>query len=296
MSRSNVSFERWSHIQVHSWPFNVYKQYNEELSTHLWTEEIISIQFEKEIKKINGNDIIRNHYTIPSHVWNMKSIDEIKEANKERRNWNRLNVLMAASSNFETFLESIISLAIESNPGVLLGCPKSIDGAKLLKKAHLKKEVYANNLRDCVEGEWIKRINSFKKLFGGCPSILSSSEGELDNIRKLRNKVGHAFGRDIDSARDFTRVDKLPSDRLSMERLKKWMKLYYDVATSIDLYLLDNHVGEYQAILAFHKNSPKWTSLTEPEKVKVFKKMYGATDQLIGKKFSKELISYYSNL
>lgn len=291
MSSSNVTFKRWEHVQFHSWPFNVYKQYNEELSTHLWTDEILSQYLEKEIKKNASKDDFKMAFSNEKYVY---SKDNFITNNKERRNWNRLNVLMSASSNFETFLESIISLAIESDPGVLLGCTKSIDGTFLLKKAPLQKEKYKDVLKNCVEGEWSKRVNSFKNLFGGYPDELASNVGELDKIRILRNKVGHAFGRDIEDSRNFSNIEKLPSERISLHRLLKCLKLFFDVAKSIDLYLLSNHIGEYQAILAYHNNHREWMSYEEGERIKAFKKMYGAMDQTIGKKFSKGLVQYYT--
>lgn len=298
MSHSIIPFDRWSHILPHSWPFKVYKQYNEEVSDYLWIAGSSYKYVNNQLKKnhVLDTDSAKSHFRLPETVWNFDTVKDWKNSYDEMQNWERLNCVMSISANLETYLSSVISLAIESDPGVLLGATKTIDGVKLLKHNQLQPDVYKSQLKKCIEGKWNDRLKAIKKIFGTYPTIFDTNKSELDSMRLMRNKVGHAFGRDIESARDFTKITKQSSERISVERLKKWLKCTYDVAVAMDSFLLDYHIGEYQSILAYHNNKGAWDALTTPEKVKAFKRLYGATDHQIGKKFCTELIDYYNKL
>ena len=136
MSKSQIIFQRWKHVQSHSWPFQVYKLYNEELSGFIWSIEATS-KYTYQMLEKNGakwEDLPTKHFAIPNHrIWAMKDMKGWSDKFNESKNWIRLNAVMAISSNLETYLSSITALAIESNPGVLLGAPpRLIDGAKLV--------------------------------------------------------------------------------------------------------------------------------------------------------------------
>lgn len=298
MSQSTKSFNRWNHILPHSWPYRVYKQYNEEVSEYLWTADSSYKYVNSQLTKnhVLDTDGVKNHFKLPTTVWNFVTVKDWRTAYDDMQNWIRLNCVMSVSAALETYLASVFSLAIESNPGVLLGATKTIDGAKLLKHNQLQPEVYKIQLKKCVEGKWSDRLSAIKKLFGPYPTILDTNKTELDAMRLMRNKVGHAFGRDIEAARDFTKITKQTQERITVDRLKKWMKCAFDVAGEVDTFLLDNHIGEYQSILAYHEHKMAWDALTSGEKARAFKHMYGATDRQIGKRFCTELIDYYNKL
>ena len=65
-------------------------------------------------------------------------------------------------------------------------------------------------------------------------------------MRKIRNNVAHAFGRDIDKTRARETVEMLPIERLSEERLQKYMELIRKISKAIDNQLLNNHIGEFE--------------------------------------------------
>jgi hypothetical protein len=44
-----------------------------------------------------------------------------------------LNVILTTVSNLETYLASVMAMALESDPGAVLGVSKAIDGASVLK-------------------------------------------------------------------------------------------------------------------------------------------------------------------
>ena len=296
--KSNVKFQRWSAVQRQTWPFQLYKQYNEELSGFIWAEyaahEYTKKQIKKEVKDMATD--CAPYITFPPKVWNFQTMQQWLDAFDEGQNFLYLNCVVALSSNLETFLSAIISLAIESNPGVLLKAPMSIDGVKLLKYKPLDKKVYEKQVKACVEGTWQKRKNAIKDLFGCYPIELDKNTNALESIRKMRNKVGHAFGRDIDQSRVFSSLMKQPSERVSLQTLRNWLAVTYEVAVAMDSFLLQNSIGEYQAILAYHNNKSAWSTKLSKEKARELKKMYGAMDQQIGLTFCQGLIEYYDSI
>lgn len=296
--KSKIEFNRWQHIQRHTWPFQLYKQYNEELSNFIWAEYASHKYVYKHLGKevIDASEDSKKYFSFPPHVWNLITIRDWSKAFNEGQNFLYLNCVMALNSNFETFLSAIISLAIESNPGVLLNAPKTIDGTILLKKQLLNKQIYEEKLNACLMGTWSKRKSAIKSLFGSYPKELDRYESTLEVIRKLRNRIGHAFGRDIEMTRDFSSLQKLPLERVSLQRLKKWLNVTFEVASALDSFLLDDSIGEYQAILAYHNNKQKWTNKVFGERARELKTMYGAIDQQVGIIFCKGLIDYYDKV
>lgn len=296
--KSKSQFNRWQHVQRQTWPFQLFKLYNEELSTHIWAEEAAHKYVYKRLGEVvqKDDEDCRMFLTVPTNVWNFSTIKEWARAYDLSQKFLYLNCVMALSSNLETYMSAVISLAIESNPGVLLKAPKSIDGVSLLKHYPLKKRIYAKWIEACTKKEWDKRIKAFEELFGDCPEVLKNNVKTLDDIRKMRNKIGHAFGRDINKAHDFTSLTKQPQERISLKRLIKWFKITYDIATALDSFLLDNSIGEYQAILAYHNNKMKWPTRFQNERARDLKTMYGEMDQQVGLKFCNELIAYYEKV
>lgn len=239
---SKTHFDRWGHVQQHSWPFKVYKQYNAELSHYIWVDYSAAKYVYKHLGKTKAKltDPCNLHFSFPAHVWNFPTVEDWSKCYNDRQNQFYLDCVMALSSNLETFLSTIISLAIESDPGVLLGASRSVDGVVLLKQNPLDKDVYSKDVEACVKGDWNSRVSAIKSLFGSCPQVLEDEISNLEGIRKLRNKVGHAFGRDIEESRDFTKAVKLKAERISLDRLKKYLRCAFEVAKAMDQFLLNN--------------------------------------------------------
>ena len=298
MSRSNVGFHRWKHVQNHTWPFQVYKLYNEELSQFLWSNEAASKYTYNKLGKDGAvdNDPPTKHFSLPAHrISTMKTLKGWAAIYDESHNWMRLNCVMAISSNLETYLASVVALAIESNPGVLVGASKYIDGAKLLKNGGLDDSVYEKNIVACTKGDWSARLDAFEKLFGPAPASYHNGLSTLERMRRLRNNLGHAFGRDIDASRDFSFNKKQPADRITLATLVKYLEKAYNIIQDVDTFLLDNHIGEFQAIYAYHQHRNEFAG-GEIDRALELKKFYGKQDQTVGKVFCKGLVRYYESL
>jgi hypothetical protein len=69
------------------------------------------------------------------------------------------------------------------------------------------------------------------------------------------------------------------------------------VASAIDQYLLDNHIGEYQALFSFHvfythNQDKNWS---DKEMAKAFRKYFLTDSMPLGKEFFNDLLDYYKN-
>lgn len=284
----------------HSLPYMLFKQYNEELSDYIWANDAASKYVYKWLGKHGANmtDQARKHFTFPRHVWNFTTVKEWSDSFNDTQNWIYLNAVMAMSANLETFIDAIVALAIESDPGVLLKSPKSIDGTILLKQNKQLRDVYQERASLCTHGTWTARIKAFNELFGGHPPILDTKLSMLEAIRKMRNNIGHAFGRDIEDSRNFKRRTKLPQERISLQRMKNMLDCVFTVATEVDTYLMDNHIGEYQTILALHEEYPNLNKfLSVKEKARAFRHNFNKDRVMcVSKENSIALIEYYKSI
>jgi hypothetical protein len=213
------------------------------------------------------------------------------------QNWVNLNALMALCSNLETYLSTSVSLAIQSDPGLLFQSPKSIDGAQLLKKNAAKNIAHDDLIMSITKGDWNSRLSAFKKIFGNVPTVLERQIGELEKIRQLRNKIGHAFGRDIESSRNHEVKKTLPMESLNSIQLNRHQKTIWSSAKSVDKFLLKNHIGDYQAIAFYHRLYPGLRKDVHPsERAMSLKKALGSFGDVSGKEYCKELVTYYEAL
>lgn len=295
-----MAFNRWGHRAAHSLPYLLFKQYNQELSDFIWANDAAYKYTYKWLGKHSAKweDPARKHFTFPNHVWNFDSLKDWSDSYNDTLNWFYLNTVMAMSANLETYIDAIVALAIESDPGVLLKSSKSIDGTVLLKQNKQLREVYQERAANCTHGSWPARIKAFKDIFGGYPLILDTKLSMLETMRKLRNNIGHAFGRDIEDSRNFKRRTKLPQERITLKRVKNMLDCVFQVATDIDKYLMDNHIGEYQSVLALHEELPYLNKfLTTKEKARAFRQSFNKDRTMcISKENSIALIEYYKSL
>src|SRR5690606_14019132 len=172
------------------------------------------------------------------------------------KTWTNLNALLALTSNLETYIATIASLALESDPGLLFDSPKTIDGVLLLKQKAQKNHFHNNIIISLTKGDWNSRLSAYNKLFGAPPEEFIKNVSKLEKIRILRNKVGHAFGRDIEGSRNHEVKDIVSMEKLSDAQLKKHQYTIVNTVKAIDKHLLLNYIGEYQLIAFYHRILP----------------------------------------
>lgn len=258
-----MSNERWTSPFPHTIAYTLFKKHFTEINRVYWAfvPANNTIQkFAKEKAKINQDpkSFFLIHDEDDRRV--ASTYDEWKYDYSEYSNYTRMNIVMLLSSCLETYLRTIISLAFESKPGVIIHCPDSVDGFELLKK----NPAYGNNndnhyqftdaINDICVGEWTKRISNFEYYFGTLPETITNKTSDLDEFRVLRNNIAHYFGRE---KRDYEAplvFEAKPATRVSHERIIKFFRLVHEVASNIDCFLKENYIGAYDIIKFFFKN------------------------------------------
>ncbi|MFG1523847.1 hypothetical protein ABMA67_02440 [Halobacteriovorax sp. RZ-3] len=308
MPVSERQFLRWTSRSVSSWPFQVYQKYNAELSQMFISQQVAQEYVYRELSKSGtrwqDHPTTKFPFSFENGMYseNFKTIKLWSDYYGKFENWNNLNTLVAMSSNLETFMSSVIKLALESDLGILSGASRRIDGILLLKYGRDNPFNFDDELISCTRGDWQSRISSFIKIFGEAPDDLENCISILEKVRKIRNNVGHAFGRDIEKSREHDNVHILEIDRLSRESIIDLMKVHNRIAKSIDRQLMENNIGEYQALHFYHNNRDDFHADTSnPQRlgmhiVELKKKIGSYSGNAVGKLFCKGLIEYYINL
>jgi hypothetical protein len=125
----------------------------------------------------------------------------------------------------------------------------------------------------------------------------------LEKMRRLRNNIGHAFGREIEAARRHDVLSSTEISKLSRDTTIYYMKLIYSISKEIDRQLLINHIGEYQ-IANFYHSLKDDLSIGDPlparergNHIAILKKQIGRFgNNPVSKNFCRELIEYYERL
>jgi hypothetical protein len=264
---------------------------------------------EKKVKdfQLNGESDPLKFFLIPDDD-NRKMTTSFKEWNQDFRefqNFTRLNMAFSTSSCFEVYLRSIVSLSLESRPGIILGDKECTDGARLLKTNSKYRSnnrdiyLFTNQVDSVVRGEWNNRVSGDKNLFTTLPKELEQNIGQLEELRRLRNDIAHYFGRPKNKYETPLIFDPLPVVRVSHEKLIRYFKLIFDVATAIDAHLYKGYIGSYEVIVYYFENMYDiYRSSMHPSgKAKQLQKLMGSkTGATAGTNYYKELVQYFETL
>lgn len=304
---SNDRFDRYKSREKYSWAYKVFKKYLEEINDFYWSfspmlhKEVCLSENEsddidsKDFFCVNSDDVRRIPKTLIEWRKSILSFDK----------WNRLNLLIAAISNLETYLSSVCRVAFESDPSLLitylLGFQKKIDGVFYLKNGYFDNEEYKkiiNNIEKSITmGDWNSRSSNFYKIFPTAPACIKNNIRKLENIRVMRNNAAHALGRDISSARQNRSLNTPEMDNLQEDDFKLCLKIIYDIATEIDKFLLDNFIGSYEIIYFYHNEYVKGNDIKEynGDIMIGIKKQLTSMEDLSTwpKEYIKDLINYY---
>lgn len=252
-----VQYDRWTCAEPSTWPFQVFKKYNEEFERMFWSH-VTSAKFAYgQLGKLKAKltDPVEKYFDLSEmdkeDVY--KDVKDWSSAFNMFDNWVNLNGLMAISANLETYMASVIKLALESDPGVLIDAPKGVDGIYLLKYGRQDKLKCDAEIVACTKGDWGSRITAYERIFGSAPKILREKCGDLDAVRRIRNNLGHSFGRDIAESRKHGVKKIIPMEVVSRKRAVRYKRLIWSTAKLIDMHLLKSHIGDYQAINFYHQ-------------------------------------------
>lgn len=251
---------RWQSPFDHSIAFRIFSQHFTELNRMYWAYAPAATKIEKDVQKLLMEEPGKKpiDYLIVHDEDDRRlesNFSEWTKWNREFQNYNRLNMIISLSSCLEVYMRSIISCAIESKPGVLIGIHNAVDGVRLLKTDYRKYKVgtwkypYSRQVNMICQGTWIDRNRNFTKLFGKPPEFIERKQNELDHLRNLRNKIAHNYGRNhsYDSS-DMPIFNLMPSERISGESLIKYMQLINETVQSFENHLYKKYIGSYEII------------------------------------------------
>lgn len=222
------------------------------------------------------------------------TLEQWEQNFKDFNNWVRLSAAMAINGYMELYLRKICSLAVESNPGIIIGAPGAIDGAALLKtRPDYGYPDYAVHL---VKGDWGNRLAFYEKMFGEAPAKLKEHLKELNELRKMRNGVGHSFGRSVDDYESGLHLHIKPMMRLSEDRFNHWLRMADEVALAIDNHLKDTHIGHYELLLYYHMLDKSMDGEQEDECGAVQQRLSADTGEAVDRSLLASMITFYNGL
>src|ERR1700677_4598197 len=157
MTKSKREFDRWYQHDPTTWSFRVFRKYNTEL-TAIWDAHILAERYTYSrlgAENAEWSDLPSKYFSM--HEIDLEQYTSLKgwsDAFKLFDNWTNLSAILTVASNLETYLSSIISMSLDSDPGVLLGASKAIDGAIVLK--HRKPGTFqaSDRVEPCIKGDW----------------------------------------------------------------------------------------------------------------------------------------------
>lgn len=294
---SNISFDRWSSPFPHSLPYRIFKESDNEVRS-------LVISYETSFSFVCSN-LSKFGATWESSAYDYGLTDNNKvltvkqwvKNSKEFANWMRLSLLMSMCSNVETYMASIIRESIESDPGIIMGVPHQIDGIKLLKSGNkVDENVIADHIKKCTKDTWSSRLCNIEKQFGAMP-VIANNIKHLEDIRNLRNTVGHAFGRNIEKSQQYNRIEIDPMERLSVKRYNKHITLLFDIVQEFDKIVTNNHIGCFEIILQYHKMYESIKHLGKGDQVNKLKETLNIEKNTgVSKELCRGVYIYYNNL
>lgn len=247
-----MQFNRWSYPWPKTWAYFVFKKHHTQLNSIWWAHHAASRRSATighsvgmgipTIKAFPASIIHPGRKNLPLSDW--------YEYYKDFDNWARLSACMSMCAYFEHFLHRNVKLSILSDPGAILGKSQSIDGAAFIKtgKFPMDPKPYIESI---TKGTWQSRLSAYESYFGKAPAALSENVRELDQMRELRNKVGHRFGRSLQDEDTNPLAGLSEPERLSEKRLATWLGIVEKAAVAIDEHLKNQHIGAFEIIQAY---------------------------------------------
>jgi hypothetical protein len=217
--------------------------------------------------------------------------------------------LILLASAFELYVRRIVSISVQSDPGILILTPRSVDGVSLLKRNSLidTKTVVKN----CSDGVWSKRENAIRLLLGTSIPELHNNIKHLQSVQDVRNSVAHEFGRKS-PLRDFWYLDprlakSVDVAQVSPKRLQELLGIVGAVAEAIDRAFA-RHVGSFELLLFWHnfqREHNKSTSAVFRRYATLYKDggsekllsthLHSVSGRALGRVYCEELIQHYAS-
>jgi len=271
--------------------FLVFRQQFSELNAQFWggvPEELLATRF---FNQFESSTDFSKALGVDAAKWKSiaNSVEEFEKKFDLHRQWSTLLTLILLTSCFERYISWIAKAAVISDPLLSPGFPKRVDGAMLLKYGH----TIPVDIKGLTTGDWSSRVSRYKELFGFAPKQLIDSIGELERIRKMRNRIAHGFGVIEDR---YIPIGTAVSVKLSEERLMKWFGVANTAADSIDRHLREKFVGDFETIELFNSWKTEPFALLKQSSIDVEKRYMNTPrgfEKFLGKYVSRSPGSEY---
>jgi hypothetical protein len=211
-------------------------------------------------------------------------------------NWVRLNTLLASTAYLERYIYEITLLAFSSDPGLLIGKSRTVNGVHFLKNNIQVRGI--DVIEQFTKGSWYTRMKHMQKYFA-CGHIQRNTIDTLEKIRLMRNRIAHRFGREfITDASQFT-SGHTDTVHLTEKRLKAYLQTINDFARDIDSLIYNQHVGNFEILLFWHNWDRKeshraWNNWTDARKLRYGIENYIAKGSLPAIRTLETILKYYA--
>lgn len=291
-----MAFDRWVSWYSSSRTFHRFKIHHTEISDNYWSFVPVAnaAKYTSRQAGQQADAAAVFHATGPHARRVAASIAEWNNHFEEFENWTRLSMLLSALSYLETYITSVVTLALRSDPLLRFGQTKTVDGVVWLKNS--VSDDIQELVQRCTRKEWTTRVSEYRRLFGSIPDEVQFHIGDLEKMRKLRNGVAHSFGRDLSKFEDPLTGVPVKAARLSEHRLIKWLGIIELVAKVIDDQLLLAHLGAFEEVSHFHR----WQAQPRAKKEPRYDEAAAFSRHLIrtwgvgpGRDHCRQLVRYY---
>lgn len=299
---------RWKSPFKRSISYRLFSKHFTELNRMYWANIPAANTIKKRASEFSqeGNDNMLDFFIVNDEDDRKveKNFENWKKQFSDFLNFTRLSMVLSVNSCFEIYLRCIVSISVESKPGVILGDANTIDGAVLLKR---KKEYSAFNEKtypfhrevlSITKGDWISRAAAYNGLFHSIPESFESNVEDLNKLRKLRNDIAHYFAREKGKYGAPITFTAEESARVSHERLLKFFALIYEVATGIDEHLYKDFIGSYEMLKYYLKyKTTVVDGMGVGNQAKWLQKHVGrSSGETVGTDYYKTLLQYFNGL
>jgi hypothetical protein len=247
-----MAFSRWKYPWSRTWAYYVFKKHHTQLNQIMWSHHAASRRAATIAHGVGLMNPTKQAFpaAVVDPVRQLTPLSDWLACYVEFDNWSRLSACLSMASYLEHYIHKTVRLAISSDPGVILGKSKAIDGTVFLKGGALPFDIKPY-IEGFTKGTWQSRLGNYQRYFGSAPAELVNAVTELDHLRVLRNSVGHRFGRAIDDDDSAPLAGMEEPERLSRKRLVNWLGLVEGVTTAVDAQLRSNHIGAYEVLEAY---------------------------------------------
>lgn len=296
---------RWLSPFEHTIPFTLFRKHFTEINNAYWAFVPAANTIEKKaIESLKDEKEDPRKYFLISNEDDRRlanSYWEWKASFREFGNYTRLNMLMLLSSCFETYLRTVVSLALESKPACVLGCPEKIDGVFLLKtksgygELNSREYLFKSEIDSICSGIWENRAKNYERLFGSQP--FQNEISKLDEFRNKRNSIAHYIARKKEEYESTVSPQASDPIRISPTAIKRYFALIYGTATKIDKHLHTAFIGSYDILkfYYFHARNNDLTTETPKRVARELRKQLGSYGlQTVGQEYYTSLIEYFS--